>query len=90
MNEEVHQAAIDAIGSIPDKHRLHSQVVTALDSAVLPQLKTGVVRAINTLRSLAACGGEKDDVYQIEISVFPLTRIKAQKKEKQSGEKKRG
>jgi uncharacterized protein (TIGR02147 family) len=76
MNQEIHELAVEAISRIPSHHRAHRQMVVALDSKRLPRLKMLADEFMNELRSLVSEGDTKDDVYQVEISFFPVTTLK--------------
>lgn len=82
VNREVHELAIEAVKHIPSQHRIHRQMVLALDSQKLPRLKMLADDFMNELRSLISESDTKDDVYQVEISCFPVTTLK-----KTTGEK---
>ena len=82
VNQEVHELAIEAVKHIPSQHRIHRQMVLALDSRKLPRLKILVDDLMDDLRSVVAESAAKDDVYQVEISCFPVTTLK-----KTTGEK---
>jgi uncharacterized protein (TIGR02147 family) len=79
MNQEIHELAVEAIRRIPPQHRVHRQMVVALDSKRLPRLKMLADEFMNDLRSLVSEGDTKDDVYQVEISFFPVTTLKNKK-----------
>jgi uncharacterized protein (TIGR02147 family) len=76
MNQEMHELAVEAIQRIPSEHRVHRQMVVALDSRRLPRLKMMADEFIKELRVLASESNAKDDVYQVEISFFPVTTLK--------------
>ena len=82
MNQEIHERAIDAIQGVPSEHRVHRQVVVALDSEKLPQLQALADEFVSELRTLASESDAKDDVYQVEISLFPVTTLKKTRGEK--------
>jgi uncharacterized protein (TIGR02147 family) len=82
MNQEIHELAIDAIKRIPSQHRVHRLAVVAVGSGKLPQLKMMADDFMNQLRSLVSESDAKDDVYQVEISFFPVTTLKKTKGEK--------
>jgi uncharacterized protein (TIGR02147 family) len=82
MNQEIHELAVDAIKRIPSQHRAHREVVIALDSRMLPRLKALADEFVNQLQSLVSEGDAKDDVYQVEISFFPITTLKKTRGEK--------
>jgi transcriptional regulator with XRE-family HTH domain len=76
LNQEIHERAIDAIQCVPSEYRVHRQVVVALDSKQLSRLHTLADEFVRELRTLATESDAKDDVYQVEISLFPVTRLK--------------
>jgi uncharacterized protein (TIGR02147 family) len=76
MNQEIHELAIDAIERIPSRYRIHRQMVVACGSKKLPRLKMLAEEFISEVRSLASESDAKDDVYQIEVSFFPVTKLK--------------
>jgi uncharacterized protein (TIGR02147 family) len=76
INQEVHELATDAVRRIPGKHRMQSQMMFALDSKKLPQMRKLAHEFMNELRSVASQSGAPDDVYQVEISLFPVTTLK--------------
>ena len=82
MNQGIHELAIDAIKRIPSEYRVHRQMVVALGSRKLPRLKMLADDFMNELRSLVSESDVKDDVYQMEISFFPVTTLKKTKGEK--------
>jgi uncharacterized protein (TIGR02147 family) len=82
MNQELHALAVEAIQRIPSEHRVHRQMVVALDSRRLPRLKMMADEFMKELRALASESNAKDDVYQLEISFFPVTTLKKTKGDK--------
>jgi hypothetical protein len=53
-------------------------MIVALDSSKLPQLCELIDDFKQEVRALSgdAKAGEKDDVYQVEVSIFPVTTLK--------------
>jgi uncharacterized protein (TIGR02147 family) len=76
VSRDVHDLAIEAIGRIPSSHRVHRQMVVALDSKKLPQFNKLADEFMNELISLVSESESRDDVYQVEISLFPITTLK--------------
>jgi uncharacterized protein (TIGR02147 family) len=76
LNVELHELAIDAIKRVARHHRIHRQMVVAIDSKSLPRLQVLAGEFMNELRSLISESDAKDDVYQVEISLFPVTTLK--------------
>jgi hypothetical protein len=56
--------------------------VVALDSEKLPQLQALAHEFVSELRTLASESDAQDDVYQVEISLFPVTTLKKTRGEK--------
>jgi uncharacterized protein (TIGR02147 family) len=82
MNQEIHELAVQAIKRIPNEHRVHRQMIVALDSRRLPRLRALADEFMKELRSLVSESDGKDDVYQVEISFFPVTTLKKPRGEK--------
>jgi uncharacterized protein (TIGR02147 family) len=76
MNQDVHELAADAIRRVASEHRVHRQMVVAVDSNSLPRLQRLADEFTDELRSLISESASKDDVYQVEISLFPVTTLK--------------
>lgn len=85
MNHEIHELAIDAIKRIPSSYRVHRQMVVALSSAKLPRLRILADEFMDELRSLISEGDANDDVYQVEISFFPITTLKKSTRGEKNG-----
>jgi len=82
MNQEIHELAVHAIKRVPSPHRVHRQMVFAVDSTRLPRLKMLADEFMKELRAQVSEGATKDDVYQVEISLFPVTTLKRTRGEK--------
>jgi uncharacterized protein (TIGR02147 family) len=82
LNLEVHELAVDAIKSTASLHRVHRQMIVAIDSKSLPRLQSLADEFMNELRSLISECSTKDDVYQVGISLFPVTTLKETRGEK--------
>jgi uncharacterized protein (TIGR02147 family) len=82
INQEIHEQAIEAIQGVPSEQRVHRQVVVALDSKRLSKLQALADEFVSELRRLATESDAKDDVYQVEISLFPVTTRKKTRGEK--------
>ena len=51
-------------------------MILAVDSKTLPQLQALADEFMHDLRSLMPASDAKDDVYQVAISIFPVTTLK--------------
>jgi uncharacterized protein (TIGR02147 family) len=76
MNQEILDLTADAINRIPSHHRVHRQMILAVDSRKLPRLQMLADAFMQDLRSLLSESDTKDDVYEVAISVFPVTTLK--------------
>jgi uncharacterized protein (TIGR02147 family) len=82
MNQEIHELAVQAIKRVASQRRAHRQMVLAVDSTKLPRLMVLADELMKEIRSLASESDTKDDVYQVEISLFPVTTLKRIRGEK--------
>ncbi len=81
INQEAHRFIIEALERIPSRDRFHGHMIVALDSRKFSQLKVLADEFMSGMRSLASESENKDDVYQVEISLFPVTTLKQTKGE---------
>lgn len=82
ISQEIHELAVEAIRRIPSQYGGHRQMMIAVDSRKLPRLKVLTGEFMKELRSLVSESDTKDDVYQVEISFFPVTTLKKTRGEK--------
>jgi uncharacterized protein (TIGR02147 family) len=82
ISQELLELTSDAITRIPGQHRIHRQMVLAVDSTKLPQLQTLADDFMQDLRTLVSESDAKDDVYQVAIALFPVTTLKKTRGEK--------
>lgn len=73
MTQEIHAFAGEAIRRVPGRYRIHRHAILAVDTHKLPELKILVDRFLSDVRGLVREGDSKDDVYQLEVSLFPVT-----------------
>ena len=76
ISQELRELAVEANRRVPSPYRVHRQMMIAIDSRKLPRLKVLADEFMKELRSLASESEPKDDVYQVEISFFPVTTLK--------------
>jgi transcriptional regulator with XRE-family HTH domain len=81
VNKEIHELAINAIRSVDRRSRIHSNMIVATDSRKVSELKILVDDLMGEARALFS-NEDADDVYMLEISLFPLTSIKSKGEEK--------
>jgi uncharacterized protein (TIGR02147 family) len=82
INRDVQGLATAAIARTPGRYRLHRHSILAIHMDDLPRVKRLTDEFFDELRRLANKRTSKTDVYQVEISAFPLTTLKSKKGEK--------
>jgi uncharacterized protein (TIGR02147 family) len=82
INQELYELASVATKHIPSQHRVHRQMTVAVDSRRLSRFSKLADEFMNELRSVVSEGDSEDDVYQAEISFFPVTTLKRKRGEK--------
>lgn len=75
MQRESHELAIDAIERTPPALRDQASITVALSSRQLPRIMELVAKFRREIETLAGEEERRDDVYRIDISVFPLTTL---------------
>jgi transcriptional regulator with XRE-family HTH domain len=80
IHRETHELAIEAIEQTPATLRDQASITVAINSAKLPRIASLVAKFRRELETLVNDGEPKDDVYMVEVSVFPVTTLN-QKKE---------
>lgn len=84
--EDFTQATIDrlwsqvqklALASLNDRIRIHehSSMTLAVDSQRLPEITEKIARFRSELLELLQSDRTQDDVYRLEINLFPITQI---------------
>lgn len=76
VSQEIHELALQAVRRIPSRYRGQRHMVIAVDSKMLARLELLTEEFMKELRLLASASDPKDDVYQVEISFFPVTTLK--------------
>lgn len=71
---EMHELAIDTLEGSTATEFINSHMAIALDSRKLPLLKKAADEFLNEARCLNEETDIKDEVYQVTISIFPLTK----------------
>jgi uncharacterized protein (TIGR02147 family) len=75
MNQEILELTAEAIRRIPARHRVHRQVIVAVDSGKLPRLQALADQFMQDLRSLVSDSEARNDVYQVTVSLVPVTTL---------------
>jgi uncharacterized protein (TIGR02147 family) len=75
LSEQVHRLMLKAIGTLPEGRYEHSSTTVALSTAQLPAVLERIARFRRELIALFDQGCVRDDVYQLEINLFPMTTL---------------
>ena len=90
LSQQVRRLHLSAMHRVPADLRDHSSTTIAIDAAKLPAAFELVRRFRGELVRCLRTHGSADDVYQLEISLFPVTRIShSSKKENSHGSARR-
>ncbi|MGZ3712016.1 MAG: DUF4423 domain-containing protein, partial [Bdellovibrionota bacterium] len=74
MQKQILQMAINAMETIPVAKRDQSAMTMAADSCLLPAAKEKIKKFRRELCALLESGKKKDAVYQLSVSLYPLTK----------------
>lgn len=74
MQKQILEKAIIAVDEVPAHQRDQSAMTMAIDSARLPEAKERITKFRRELSRFLESGATRDHVYQLSISLFPLTR----------------
>jgi transcriptional regulator with XRE-family HTH domain len=78
QQDQSRRLSIAAVRAVPVTVRDHSSITLAINSARLPRAVELVARLRQQLVELLQDGGA-DDVYQLEIALFPITTLRREK-----------
>ncbi len=73
--EQVRRLSLAAVSGVPTAMRDHSSTTLAVSTARLPEALERIARFRRELIDLLGRGDRLDDVYQLEIGFFPVTRL---------------
>lgn len=76
---QILEGAIDALKNIPVKARSQSSVTVAVDSGKLDEARELIKNFRRDLSRLLSTSENLDSVYQLSISLYPVTKTKLQK-----------
>ncbi len=82
LSEQVHKLSLTAVREVPAGYQDHSSTTIAINSTRLPAAIEQIARFRRQLVECLALDKERDDVYQLEISLFPLTNLFRRKENK--------
>lgn len=73
MQKQILQKALEALDLINVAERDQSGMTMSIDSSLLPQAKERIKQFRRDLATLLESGKKKDAVYQLSVSLYPLT-----------------
>jgi uncharacterized protein (TIGR02147 family) len=73
---QILEAAIDAVKNVPIERRSQSSMTMAIDSAKLPEARELIKSFRRDLGRLLSTSPDLDSVYQLSISLYPVTQLK--------------
>ncbi|MBI3407348.1 MAG: TIGR02147 family protein [Planctomycetes bacterium] len=76
VTEQARRLMLSASRSLPAGLREYSSTTIALDSSRLPQIIAAIARFRQELLGVLEQDRTRDDVYQLDISLFPVTTLK--------------
>ncbi|MBI3449371.1 MAG: DUF4423 domain-containing protein [Acidobacteria bacterium] len=76
VEEFTHAAVRHLFERVPPRLREHSATTLAISSERLPEALDRIARFHRDLAALLARGDARDDVYRLEISLFPVTTMR--------------
>ena len=79
LSEQVRALSLAAARDVPPSLREHSTTTIAVRAERIPAALTCIARFRAELLVLLESDAERDDVYQLEIGFFPVTRIQSNK-----------
>lgn len=79
MQRQVLQKALAALDEVEFEKRDQSSITMAVDSSKIPQARAMTKKFRRELSSFLESGGSRDAVYQLSLSLFPLTKTVSQK-----------
>jgi uncharacterized protein (TIGR02147 family) len=75
MMEQVRAVTATVVKDLPDESYAYSATTLAMDTAALPAARAIVARMRDDLLKLLSQSTRRDDVYHLEIALFPVTRL---------------
>lgn len=74
LQEQYLKKSLVALKSVPFTHRDHSSLTVAIDKKRLPELRKKIAKFHKELGDFGQKKGTLDEVYQLTISLFPLSK----------------
>jgi uncharacterized protein (TIGR02147 family) len=75
LSEQVRRLMLTALGTLPEGRYQHSSTTVAIGTAQLPAVLDRIARFRRELIALIDQDPVRDDVYQLEINLFPMTTL---------------
>lgn len=75
LQQKIVEKSLESLKTISFEHRDHSSVTLALNKRLMPKYKEILSRFRKQLIELLQANDEFDEVYQLSIALFPLTKI---------------
>jgi uncharacterized protein (TIGR02147 family) len=76
MQKQILEMAIKAVDDVPIQKRDQTAMTMAIDSSLIPQAKEKITKFRRELCAYLESGKKKDAVYQLSVSLYPVTQVK--------------
>lgn len=76
MQKQILEMAILALDNVPVEKRDQTAMTMAIDTSLIPQAKEKITKFRRELCSFLESGKKKDGVYQLSVSLYPVTQFK--------------
>jgi plasmid maintenance system antidote protein VapI len=80
LQKQILEMALEAVEEVPIKQRDQSSMTMAISTRRLPEAIEKITSFRRELCAFLEQDGDRDEVYQLSISLFPLTQIHTRKK----------
>jgi uncharacterized protein (TIGR02147 family) len=84
FSEQMRQLTLRAVRSMPQGAYEYSSTTLAVNTARIPAAIERIARLRDELLALLSQGTDRDDVYQLEINLVPVTRLQAKENDRGS------
>jgi uncharacterized protein (TIGR02147 family) len=84
FSEQVRQLTMRAVRSLPQGSYEYSSTTLAVNTARIPAAIEKIARVRDELMAFLSHSTDRDDVYQLEISLVPVTRLQAKENDRGS------
>lgn len=86
LQKQILEQAIDALENVPLKLRNQTSMTMAIDPALIPEAIKKITKFRRELCEYLETQGTQQEVYQLSVSLFPITQIKKLNNLNQNGE----